>query len=231
MNIIASFLILIAVVLTVLTCIALIGWWRGADSVLFPGFGLVAAMPAIIVFILILNIAVVVAAALIKPRQDSVTTAKIERKFEYPDDIFDGCGNGTLDLSVAKDPNNWGRNPDDHHLKVCINYNDLDSIHEVFAPGIIKLENYKEGANYQKAIEQNRDILQKFSLKYPMLARIEDMYEDYIFNPEEVKQLREECLKMQTTKPDSAADLALRKLIYACDEALKENSYLMFSGD
>jgi hypothetical protein len=43
--------------------------------------------------------------------------------------------------------------------------------------------------------------------------------------------LREECLSAQKGKINAAADLTLRKLIYACDEALKENFYLMFSGD
>ncbi len=63
------------------------------------------------------------------------------------------------------------------------------------------------------------------------MADIDDMYADYVFNPEEVKMLRQECLNVQKAKINTAADLALRKLIYACDEALKENSYLMFSGD
>ncbi|MDQ3747462.1 MAG: hypothetical protein M3367_00385 [Acidobacteriota bacterium] len=231
MNIIASFLILIAIVLSLLTCIALIGWWRGIDSVVFPGLGLVAAMPAVIVLLLILNIGFVVVAAVVKPRSESVSETRLEQKFEYPNDIFGGCGNGVLDLSIAKDPKNWGQNPNDHHLKVCINYDDLDSIHDVFAPGIIKSENYERGVNYQKVVEENRNIFQKFALKYPMLGRIEDMYEDYFFTPDEVEKLREECVQLKAAKPDSAADLALRKLIYACDEALKENSYLMFSGD
>jgi len=231
MNTIASFLILIAIVLSLLTCIALIGWWRGIDSVLFPGLGLIVAMPALIVLLLVLNIGFVVGAAVVKPRTESVSETKLEQKFEYPNDIFYGCGNGVLDLSIAIDPKNWGQNPNDHHLKICITYDDLDSIHDVFAPGIIKSENYERGVNYEKVVEENRNILQKFVLKYPMLGRIEDMYEDYVFTPDEVGKLREECLQLKTAKPNSTADLALRKLIYACDEALKENSYLMFSGD
>ncbi len=231
MNIIATFLILIAIVLSLLTCIALIGWWRGIDSVVFPGLGLVVAMPAIIVSLLVLNGGFVVAAAAVKPRRESFSETRLEQKFEYPNDIFGGCGNGVLDLSIAEDPKNWGQNPNDYHLKVCINYDDLDSIHDVFAPGIIKSENYERGVNYQKVVEENRNILQKFALKYPMLGRIEDMYEDYVFTPDEVEKLREECLLLKAAETDSTADLALRKLIYACDEALKENSYLMFSSD
>ncbi|CAA9421754.1 MAG: hypothetical protein AVDCRST_MAG74-3293 [uncultured Pyrinomonadaceae bacterium] len=64
-----------------------------------------------------------------------------------------------------------------------------------------------------------------------MLGRINYIFDDYIFTPDEVGKLREECLQLKAAKPDSAADLPLRKLIHACDEALKENSYLMFSAD
>ncbi len=95
----------------------------------------------------------------------------------------------------------------------------------------MKYENYKESENYQKIEEENRRTFQKVALEYPMLSRIDDMYEDYVFTPEEVKKLREECLKVKSIASNPSADLALRKLIYACDEALKDNFHLMFSGD
>ncbi|MDQ3063313.1 MAG: hypothetical protein M3R14_10730 [Acidobacteriota bacterium] len=233
MNIISSILILIAIVLSFITLLVLIGWLRGGGgtSILLPGLGLIISTPALIVLFLILNIVVVIAAAIIKPRREFVNKTILEQKFEYPNDIFGGCGNGLFDLSIAKDPKNWGQNPNDHHLKICITYDDLDSIHDVFAPGIIKSENSERGVNHEKVVEENRNILQKFALKYPMLGKIEDMYEDYFFTPDEVKKLREECLQLKAAEPDSVADLALRKLIYACDEALKVNSYLMFSSD
>ena len=231
MNIVFSLLILTVLILTLLAFVALIFWWRGADNILFPGLGLVVAMPGIIVLLFIISIAVTITASFIKPRRNFVDARNQEQKFEYPNDIFAGCGNGTLTVSVAKDPKNWGQHLDDHHLKVCINYDDLDSIREVFAPGIIKLENHKESADRQKILEQNKKILEKFALDYPIISRVEDMYEDYIFSPVEVKRLREECLKMQNSKPDSATDLALRKFIYICDKALEVNSSLIFSGD
>ncbi len=231
MNLVGSFLIFIAIVLSLLTFIALIGWWRGGENVLFPGLGLVVTIPAIIVLLLILNIVFVITAAIIKPRQESVSETRFEQNFEYPDDIFGGCGNGVLDLSVAKNPQKWGQDVADRQLKVCINFVDVESIHDVVAPNRVKFCEYKEGEDYQKFVENNRKILEQAFFEYPMLGKIDDMYADFVFNSEEAKKLRVECLKLQATKLNTAADLALRKLIYACDEALKENSYLIFSGD
>lgn len=84
MNIISSILILIAVVLSFVTLLALFAWLRGGGSVLFPGLGLIFSTPAIIVLLLILNIAVVVAAAITKPRKEFVNETNFEQKFKYP---------------------------------------------------------------------------------------------------------------------------------------------------
>lgn len=229
LNTFASFLILIAVAQSVLTVIALVGWWRGADNVLFPGLGLVVAMPGIIVLLLVLNIAFVIAASVVKPKKEHPNKSRVEQNFNCSNDIFIGCGNGVLDLSLAKDPNKYNENTD-RRLKVCINDDDLEAVSlAVFSAESGKP--YDDAEHILKKRNDNRNLFQKLFPAYPMLGRINYIYEDVIFNPEEVKKLREECLKLQTSKSDSAAGLGLRKLIYACDEALKENFYLIFSAD
>jgi len=238
MNIIASLLILVAVILSVLVFVTLVEWWRGFDNVLFPGLGVVAAMPAIIVLLLILNVLFVIAAAVVKPKKESVGETRNEQIFEYPDDIFSGCGNSTLTMFLAKNPNEYNADTD-RGLKVCINYDDLESIYDIIAPSRVRYESYKEGEDYRKFEERNKkifeeknkEIFEQAVSKFPMLGRINNIYADYIFNPEEVKMLRQECLSVKKAKISAAGDLTLRKLIYACDEALKENFYLMFSGD
>lgn len=230
LNIVASILILIAVILSALTILALVGWWRGVDNVLFPGLGLIGAMPAIIVLLLILNIAFVVAAAVVKPKKESLSESKTKQDFNYPNDIFSGCGNGTLTLLLVKDPNNYNENTD-RRLKVCINKEDLAAIQDAAVSGRIDYRNLQSNEENQKAGEHNLKFFQKFASLYPMLGKIDDMYQDYVFAPEEIRNLREECLKLQAAKPNAAADLALRKFIYACDEALKDNFYLEFSSD
>ena len=64
-----------------------------------------------------------------------------------------------------------------------------------------------------------------------MLGRIWTMYEDFVFRLEELPQLRGECVKLksETTQPEAVK--ALRKLIYACDEAAKRGFSLILSGD
>jgi len=234
MNIISSVLILVAIVLSFVTLLTLIGWLRvgGGVSVLLPGLGLIVSTPALIVLLLILNIVVVIVAAIAQPRKEYVIGGTIsEQTLEYPNDIFGGCGNGVLDLSLAKDPKTWGQNFNDRHLKACINDADLESIYDIIAPNRMKYTDYKQSEDYQKFVENNKKILEQAAIEYPMLGRINDMYEDYIFNPEEVKKLREECLTLKSFDLNLSADLALRKLIYACDEAVKDNLYLMFSSD
>ena len=227
---IVSILILFAVVLSILVFIFLIGWWRGVDNILFPGLGLVVAMPGLIVLLLILSIAFVVFAAYLKPKRDFVGETGKEQKFEYPNDIFGGCGNGTLDLSLAENPNKYNAKTD-RALKICINYDDIFAIQDAVVSGRIDYQNLQNNAEYKDADENNRKVFQEFALLHPMLSRINDMYRDYVFSPDEIQKLREECLKLKSTSQNAAADLALRKFIFACDEALKDNSFLVLSSD
>lgn len=230
-NIIASVFILIAVALLLLTIVVLVIWmWRGDDGVLFPGLGLIVSTPVFIISLLILAIVSVAIAGVVKPKKPAFNSAEAAQNFEYPSDIFSGCGNGVLDLSLAKNPDKYDSTTD-RALKICINYEDLFAIQDAVVSGRIDYQNIHHNEEYEKADENNRKVFQKFASLYPMLARINDMYQDYVFTPDEIQKLREECLKLQSAKQNAAADLALRKLIYSCEEALKDNSYLMFSSD
>ncbi len=121
----SSLLILIAVILCILTIASLIVWLRdGSFNILLPGLGLIVSGPALIVFLLVLTIAFVIVAAIIKPQKEFASETRLEQNFEYPNDIFGGCGNGVLDLSVTKDPNNYNPNTD-RGLKVCFNQKTL----------------------------------------------------------------------------------------------------------
>lgn len=72
-----------------------------------------------------------------------------------------------------------------------------------------------QGEDVNEHCERNRRLFQQSIPNYPMLGRIFDMYEDYVFTPEEVERLREECLRVKSFTSNPAADLGLRKLIYA----------------
>lgn len=76
------------------------------------------------------------------------------------------------------------------------------------------------GAKFQQAIPN-----------YPMLGRIYDTLIYVAYKPEEIGQLRDECLRLQSMTSDEKALSMLKKLIHACDEASKVRSGLLFVPD
>lgn len=66
---------------------------------------------------------------------------------------------------------------------------------------------------------------------YPKMGKISDMYIYVCYMPEEVRQLREECLQVQRSSSNQKAQEGLAKLVQACDEALKKGSGLLFVPD
>jgi hypothetical protein len=136
----------------------------------------------------------------------------------YGEDIF-GFGNGTLHIAVMPTPENWeaGR-----ELNVCLDDGDLEAVSlEVFR--IARGMPYAGEDNIMKLRNNDRQWFAKIIPEFPMLGRINYLFEDVFFDAGEVEQLRNECLKIKTATTDAAADLGLRKLLYSCDEALKDN--------
>jgi hypothetical protein len=142
-------------------------------------------------------------------------------------DIFGKSGNGTLDAAISRqiDPRIWDLG--DMNLNVCIDDEDFVNIHS---------ETYRLTFGEKPDLElfnttKLESILGKISLKFPMLCRFNDMYKDAIFEADEVKLLREECEKLKNESQDNSTDLALRKLFYCCEEAVKANLSLGFWCD
>ena len=140
-------------------------------------------------------------------------------------DIFGKSGNGTLDTTISRQIETWSVG--DMNLNVSIDDEDFVNIHS---------ETYRLTFGEKPRLElfnttQLESSLEKISLKFPMLCRIKDMYEDAIFKADEVKILREECEKLKKESQDNSTNLALRKLFYCCDEALKAKLNLCFWCD
>jgi hypothetical protein len=79
-------------------------------------------------------------------------------------------------------------------------------------------------AQFERSVEQATAML-------PMLRRLKEEYEDAVYSPEEISDLRKECLTVRSNTDDLQALSSLEKLIQACDEALKERSGLFFASD
>ncbi len=78
---------------------------------------------------------------------------------------------------------------------------------------------------------QAEQSMNEITAELPMLRRLEKEYEDAEFSPGEVNVFREECSKVRSGTNDPAALAALDKLIFACDEALKDKAGLIFYSD
>jgi len=68
-------------------------------------------------------------------------------------------------------------------------------------------------------------------LKYPMLFRLRDPFEDVVFERFEIQSLRQECLHARNVLKSNKALSGLAKLILASDEALKSSMALYFESD
>jgi hypothetical protein len=80
--------------------------------------------------------------------------------------------------------------------------------------------------------EAKRSVLGEFDEDidgYPLLSRIKGARYDIVYKAQEVKSLREECLKVKTNTTNAVALRGLEKLLHICHEAEVSglNIYLM----
>jgi len=60
--------------------------------------------------------------------------------------------------------------------------------------------------------------------QYPMIARMQDHYDDYQYAPQEAITLRSECMTVAQTCTHEPAFRALRKLIYICEASIEKDT-------
>ena len=135
-------------------------------------------------------------------------------------DLFDGRGNGSLHIYLARDPERWHVAEDTVEMRFDFHPDDW---HALFV-GVLHVETLgPTGWLTQEFRELDTD--------YPKLGRIWSVYDGCMFFPDELSELRGECLKLKSETTQSEAVKALRKLIYACDEATKRGFSLILIGD
>ena len=147
-------------------------------------------------------------------------------------DLFDGFGNGSLHLYVVCAP---GWKPydsgDARYLDLDFHVTDWEALFLGFLNVPAPWVPYVEGEAVTEHHEKSRKNFHESLPDFPMLRRIFDMYEDYRFDVTEVEALRQECATLMSRTPDPAANIALRKLLYGCDNALHAQCDLMFVCD
>ena len=66
---------------------------------------------------------------------------------------------------------------------------------------------------------------------FPMLYRIDDMYEDVVYTEHEAKDLRNECLRVKEIREGQTEIGGLDKLLYACEKAMSKNYGIYMASD
>ena len=141
---------------------------------------------------------------------------------------------GSLSLFVIRDPKSFfeGMTAPDHYLNLDLMGDDWGALfYQVLNCPKATIEPFSLGEDPEQWRERYRLKFQQAVPNYPLLSRIWDLYNYASYSPEEIGQLREECLKIQTNTSNEKARAALANIIEACDEALKLGSGLLFVPD
>jgi hypothetical protein len=154
-------------------------------------------------------------------------------------DLFDDNTNGCMDIYLARQPEGWDRAEDT--LVVPFGFCGEDW-HAVFigllhaGPDEDDLQQLRDGKFFfrfrkTKAFEKRwRQKFREATTEYPMLGRISSIYDQCLFFPDDLTELRGECLKLKSGTAQPEAVKALRRLLYACDEAATRGFSLILLG-
>lgn len=96
--------------------------------------------------------------------------------------------------------------------------------------GRISIDDYKDG-KYDELWARFDAELNDATVDLPLLRRFVPEYEDAFIAPDEVGELRRECEFVRAKTESAKARDSIDKLIFACDEALRDGSALVFGSD
>lgn len=147
--------------------------------------------------------------------------------------VAEGWSNGSLHPKVVSNHVsywNGGSSKEDSYVGFDFHFSDWEALFfgELDCP---PWEPYIEGEDIDERDRRWYVKFQQCTSEYPMLDRIFDMYQDAGYKAEEVKLLRDQCLKLQAHTKHSGAWRAVTKLILACDKALERKSDLLLISD
>lgn len=96
--------------------------------------------------------------------------------------------------------------------------------------GRVPIEDFNDG-KYDELCARFDAELNDATVALPLLRRFVPEYEDAFIAPDEVEELRRECEIVRAMTHSANAHVSIDKLIFACDEALKDGSALVFGSD
>ena len=134
-----------------------------------------------------------------------------------------------LDFVLMRNAGTWNESTD-RHLKGGLSMTGWAALFFKVL-GCPEAEPFVEGEDINEYDERYRQRFREAILDYPMLGRITDYYDDVWYEPEEVVQLRDECVSVQSNTKDQDALRDLDELLRACDEAQRHNLGLFLAAD
>ncbi|HXG64147.1 MAG TPA: hypothetical protein VNO70_03510 [Blastocatellia bacterium] len=144
---------------------------------------------------------------------------------------------GSLSICAVPDPKNWQDTQSEsaYWLDLTLDGPEWGAIfHDVLRIPVIGSKPLAESQNAEGQENSRGKYMQLFQgaiPEFPLLGRIYDLYEDVAYKHHEIMWLREECLKVQLMTSNPEAKEGLRKLILACDEAMRRNTGLYLASD
>jgi hypothetical protein len=138
---------------------------------------------------------------------------------------------GDLDIHIMFDPmGEYDESKGDRYLQLKLEGQEWIAIFfDVL--GCSDIEYPINGKGSEFYIEQLKNTFQQTLTDYPMLGRIYDTYQDTMFKLTEVDQLLNECKKVYGSTNNQTALNGVRKLIVACNEAIKNRMGLFLASD
>ena len=138
-----------------------------------------------------------------------------------------------LDIVIKKDPSGeWNSEEGDRHTDLAIDGYEFEEIQKFVDVSLPQTEQPEDEKwiDYHQRLKD--EYLKAASEKdYEMLGRIWDWYDDAIYYPSELNQLREECLRVKEKSQNPSLTIAVNKILAACDDAMTTNSGLLFGCD
>lgn len=97
--------------------------------------------------------------------------------------------------------------------------------------GAAEPEPYNEGEDIILYDERRRIAFTEPLVDYPLLARINDYYQDVYYSSNDVGQLLAECRSLENKVLNPIAKSFWNKLVSACEEALRSDMGLFLGSD
>jgi hypothetical protein len=127
-----------------------------------------------------------------------------------------------LDIALMRDPYaEWSPLDWDHHTEIAFSYDEWDSffIKTLEATDVA----YVQGEPYEEYEKRRAAAFRESLAGYPLLARIDEFYQDACYSAQEILPLQNELHRVVELLLDDETKAFLEGMLAGCSAALTEN--------